>query len=44
MFAMIYFIAMNTNGQVFGHFSAFNGFNTNGFQRIAKIDEWLVAV
>jgi hypothetical protein len=41
---MGYFITMNTNRKIFCHFTAFNGFNTNGFQCITKIYQRLVAV
>lgn len=37
MLAVIYFITMNTNCQVFGHLTAFYRFNTNGFKCMTKI-------
>ena len=44
LFVMVYFVAMNTYSQAFGHFTAFYSFNTNGFQGITKIYQCLVAV
>ncbi len=41
---MVYFITMNANRQVFGHFTFFHCFNTNRFQRIGKIDQRLVVI
>jgi hypothetical protein len=44
VFSMFYFVAVNADSQVFGHFSLLNGFNANIFQGFAKIDQWLVIV
>src|SRR5688500_14688495 len=44
MFAMLHFVAMDTNSQVLRHFTAFNGFNANLLQRMAEIHQLLVAV
>src|SRR5437868_8764075 len=41
---MIDHIAMNTYRKVFGHFSAFNCFDANGFECVAKVDEWLIVI
>ena len=41
---MFYFIAMDTNSKVLGHFALFYCFNTNCFQRMAEINQCLVVI
>ncbi len=41
---MLHFVAVDTNGQVLGHFTAFNGLHAHLLQRVAEVHQLLVAV
>ena len=44
MLAMVHFIAMYANSKIFSHFSTFYCFNTNSFQCITEVNQFLITI